>query len=56
MTGGIRPFHVVYTFSIVADTHSSVTVAKAAMGGAYQFGMSTRHHPNGEYIPRISVS
>jgi len=55
-TTGIRPFRVVYMFSIVTDTHSSAAATKAAMGGAYQFDMSTSHHPNGEYIPRISVS
>jgi len=43
-------------FSIVADTPSSAAAAKAAMGGANQFDMPTSHHPNGEYIPRISVS
>ena len=43
-------------FSIVTDTHLSAAAAKAAMGGAYQFDMSTSHHPNGEYIPRVSVS
>ena len=53
---GIRPFYALYTFSTVADTHSSAAVANDAMAGAYQFDMSTRHHPNGEYIPRIPVS
>ena len=54
-TTGNRPFYVVYTFSIVADTYSSLA-AKAAMGRACQFDMSTSPHPNGKYIPRISVS
>jgi hypothetical protein len=45
-----------HAFSIVADAYSSVAVAKAAMGGDYQFDVSTSHHSNGEYVPRISVS
>ena len=45
-----------HAFSIVADPYSSVAVAKAAMGGDYQFDVSTSHHSNGEYVPRISVS
>ena len=53
---GISPFYVLYTFSTVADTHSSAAVAGDAMAGAYKFDMSTIHHHNGEYIPRISVS
>ena len=53
---GIRPFCVLSMFSTVADTHSSAAVANNAMAGVYQFDMSTRHHLNGEYIPRIPVS
>jgi len=42
----------------VADSHSSAaraTTTIAAMGGPYQFVMSITHHPNGEYVPCISV-
>jgi len=53
---GISPFYALYTFSTIADTHSSAAAANEAMAGAYQFDMSISHHPDGEYIPRIPVS
>ena len=52
----LAPVRSIYTSSSVADTHSSAGIAKAAMGGFYKFDMSTIHHPNGKYIPRMSVS